>query len=64
MSIWGVPKIRGTFLGGPYKKDYSIMGSISGYPNFGKLPSWLALRANGYHLMDGLEPPIFQLRAS
>ena len=22
----------------PYNKDYSILGSILGYPNFGKLP--------------------------
>ena len=25
-------------LGGPYNKDYSIWGSMLGYPNFGKLP--------------------------
>ena len=28
----------GYFFGGPYNKDYSILGSILGYPNFGKLP--------------------------
>ena len=32
------PKIRGTFFGGPNNKDYSILGSILGYPYFGKLP--------------------------
>ena len=28
----------GYHFGGPHKKDYSILGSILGYPNFGKLP--------------------------
>ena len=27
-----------TFLGGPYIKDYNVLGSILGYLNFGKLP--------------------------
>ena len=26
----GFPKIRGTFWGGPYNKDYSNLGSILG----------------------------------
>ena len=30
LCIWGFPKIRGTFLGGPHNKDYSISGSILG----------------------------------
>ena len=30
-------KLRGTFLGGPYNKDYNILGSILGSPYFGKL---------------------------
>ena len=34
----GFPKIRGSFLGGPYKKDYSILGSRLGSPYFGRLP--------------------------
>ena len=36
----GVPKTRGTFLGvpGPHNKDYSILGSILGSPDFEKLP--------------------------
>ena len=38
ISNLGFPKIRGTFFGCPYNKDYSILGSILGYPNFGKLP--------------------------
>ena len=38
-SKWGFPKIRGYLFGGPYNKDYSILGSILGYPSFGKLPS-------------------------
>ena len=36
--IWEFPKIWGTFLGVPYDKDYSILGSILGPPSFGKLP--------------------------
>ena len=30
--IWGFPKIRGTFFGGPNNKDHSILGSILGSP--------------------------------
>ena len=31
--------MRGIFWGGgPYQKDYSILGSILGSPYFGKLP--------------------------
>ena len=37
-AIRGFPKIRGTILGSPYKKDYSILGSTWGSPYFGKLP--------------------------
>ena len=33
----GFPKITGYFFGGPYGKDYSILGSILGSPYFGKL---------------------------
>ena len=35
--VWGFPKIRGTFFGGPCNKDYSVLGSILGSPDFGKL---------------------------
>ena len=28
--IWGFPKIRGTPFGGPYDKDYRVLGSILG----------------------------------
>ena len=38
MCIWGFPKIRGTLFKGPYNKDYSILGSILGYLNSGKVP--------------------------
>ena len=38
LMIWEFPKIRGTMLGSPYNKDYSILGSIMGSPYFGKLP--------------------------
>ena len=37
-SIWGFPKIRGTFSRGHYNKDPSILGSILGSPYSGKLP--------------------------
>ena len=40
----GFPKIRGTFLGGPYNKDYSILGSTLGSPYLGKLPQTPACR--------------------
>ena len=29
--VWGFPKIRGTFFGGPNNKGYSILGSILGF---------------------------------
>ena len=32
------PKIRGTFLGGPWNQDHSILGSILGHPYSGKIP--------------------------
>ena len=38
-KTWEFPKIRATFLGGPYIKDSSIFGSILGFFYFGKLPS-------------------------
>ena len=41
LKYGGFPKL-GVSFGGPYNKDYSILGSIMGYPNFGKLP---------YHLL-------------
>ena len=28
--MWGFPKIIGTLFGGPYNKDYNILGSILG----------------------------------
>ena len=34
----GVSQIGGTIFRGPYNKDYSILGSILGSPDFGKLP--------------------------
>ena len=33
------PQVRGTVLGGPNIKDYSILGSILGFPYLGKVPS-------------------------
>ena len=36
--IWGFPKIRGTFFGGPHNKEYSRLGSLLGFPYFGKDP--------------------------
>ena len=38
-ALMGVSQNRGNpFFGGPYNKDYSILGSILGSPYFGKLP--------------------------
>ena len=34
----GVSQNQGYHFGGPYNKDYSILGSILGSPYFGKLP--------------------------
>ena len=34
----GVSQNQGYLFGGPYNKDYSILGSILGSPYFGKLP--------------------------
>ena len=34
----GVSQNSGYYFGGPYNKDYSIFGSILGFPYFGKLP--------------------------
>ena len=34
----GVSQHYGYLLGDPYNKDYSILGSLLGSPNFGKLP--------------------------
>ena len=33
-----VSQNQGYLIGGPYNKDYSILGSILGSPYFGKLP--------------------------
>ena len=35
----GVSQHWGFLFGGPHNKDYSILGSISGSPYFGKLPN-------------------------
>ena len=37
VTIWGFPKIRGTFVGVPHSKDYNMLESILGSPYFGKL---------------------------
>ena len=34
-ALWGLPKIRGTLLGGPHNKDYSIWGLYWGPPILG-----------------------------
>ena len=43
-QTWGVPKIGGYPFGGPNNKDYSILGFMLGYPNFGKLPPTIGFR--------------------
>ena len=40
IRIWRFPKIRGTLIGCPQKKDCGILGSILGSPYFGKLLYW------------------------
>ena len=37
-QLGAVSQIRGTPLGNPHNKGYSISGSILGSPYFGKLP--------------------------
>ena len=39
----GVSQNYGYLVGGPYNKDYSILGSILGYPDFGKLPYYAGI---------------------
>ena len=36
--LYGFPNNLKYHFGGPNNKDYSILGSILGSPNFGKLP--------------------------
>ena len=38
--ILGFPKIRSYLSGGPHNKSYSILGSILGFPYFGKVSYW------------------------
>ena len=38
-------------IGGPYNKDYSIWGSILGFPYFGKLPYWDNGKENGNYCL-------------
>ena len=51
-NMWGFPKIRGTLLGVPYNKDYSILGSILGSPYLGKLPCrWAHIVGVGFRVI-------------
>ena len=34
--IWGFPEIKGYHFRGPHNKGYSILGSILGFPIWGK----------------------------
>ena len=36
VAYGGFPKIRCTFLGGPYSKDYGLLGTTWGVPLFGE----------------------------
>ena len=50
----GVSQNLGYHFGGPYNKDYSFLGSILGYPYFGKLPylvprEWIS-KETRYHV--------------
>ena len=44
--MWGFPRIRGTFLGGPNNTDYSIWGSILG-PLFWETTMYLKIPETG-----------------
>ena len=55
--IWGVSQNFGYHFGGPNNRDYSIMGSILGSPNFEKLP----FKAEGLQVW-GAAPFCFRLR--
>ena len=59
-DIWEFPKIRGTFSGGPYNKDYSILGSILGSPYLGKLPYIVVRLASGQILLLWTKPIFYK----
>ena len=46
--VYGDVLKLGVPFGGPYKKDYSIMGSILGSPYLGKLPYGLSYVSQSY----------------
>ena len=50
----GFSRNRGTVLGGPYKQDYSILGSILGTPYFGNrhTSGWAKRMLHGQYLSD------------
>ena len=44
---WGCGRSSAVnYIGGPYSKDYSTLGSILGSHYFGKLPYWVSLKPN------------------
>ena len=54
-TIWGFPKIRGTFLWVAGNKNYTILGSILGSPYFGKL-QFLFLEEPHYVVLQPRKP--------
>ena len=53
MQNIGFSKIGGYLFGGPNNKDYSILGSILGYRNFGKLPyRYLPHHRKDVHILE------------
>ena len=52
----GFPTLGVPFLGSPYNTDYSILGSILGYPNLGKLPISRQTKRAILRIFDGGDP--------
>ena len=49
----GISHNQGYLFGGPYNKDYSILGSILRYPDFGKLPYFYGFFLDLHVLLNG-----------
>ena len=46
--VWGFPRIRGTRLVGPRKKDYGSLGSVLGVSLFREITIWHQQNLVGY----------------
>ena len=63
-SIWGFPKIRGTFFGGPHSKDYRILGSTLGFPLFWETTIYIHIGFRVHRIVQGLGVRTSLLRVS